>query len=406
MSESVVIAGGGLAGATAACVLARAGRQVLVLERETGPVDKICGEFLSIEAQDILTGLGLDLMALGAQPIDKVRLVHGRAVVEAPLPFPALGLSRKTLDEALLRQASASGAQIARGTAISEVCDGATITLRRPYMPDIETRTLFLATGKHDVRGERRRVTKTPEDLVGFKAYFRLAPQEHSALQGYVEVMMSSDGYAGLQLVDGGRANLCLLVQRDRLSRAGGSWSKLLAGLCSDQPHLARRLAGAESLSEKPLTIFRVPYGFIHKPVPTDSPGLYRLGDQMGVIPSFTGDGMSIALYSAQFAATCYLAGVSGDAYHAQMRRLIIPQIAWATIMYRLMSSALGQGLIMMLARCWPGVLGLAATLTRLTPAVQRPGIMPDGESRNLIRQSAPIRDNFTLKENTHHEHV
>ena len=77
MKREIVVIGGGLAGAAAATHLARAGHDVLLLERTTGPHDKVCGEFLSYEAQEELEDLGVDLRALGAVPIGSVRVQRG-----------------------------------------------------------------------------------------------------------------------------------------------------------------------------------------------------------------------------------------------------------------------------------------------------------------------------------------
>src|SRR3712207_9480650 len=104
-TEQIVIVGGGLAGASAACILARAGRPALLIERDPEPRHKVCGEFLSVEAQAYLAHLGIDLDYLGASRISLLRLVHGRDMAEADLPFVARGLSRKILDEALLQEA-------------------------------------------------------------------------------------------------------------------------------------------------------------------------------------------------------------------------------------------------------------------------------------------------------------
>ncbi|MCX5745868.1 MAG: FAD-dependent monooxygenase, partial [Proteobacteria bacterium] len=112
---TAVVVGGGLAGATLATRLARAGRDVVLLEREVGPIDKVCGEFLSCEAAGYLARLGVDLDALGAVPIDAVRLCTREAIARTPLPFAATSLSRRVLDEALLSSAARAGARLVRG---------------------------------------------------------------------------------------------------------------------------------------------------------------------------------------------------------------------------------------------------------------------------------------------------
>ncbi|MEJ1976342.1 MAG: FAD-dependent monooxygenase [Acetobacteraceae bacterium] len=120
----VVVAGGGPAGAAAACLLARAGRPVMLLERDAGPRHKICGEFLSREALVYLGGLGIDVAALGAADIPAMRLVHRGRAAESALPFRGAGLSRLALDEALLRRAESLGAAVHRGVRVRSVAEG------------------------------------------------------------------------------------------------------------------------------------------------------------------------------------------------------------------------------------------------------------------------------------------
>jgi hypothetical protein len=373
---TVLVAGGGLAGAAAACLLARAGQPVRVIERAAQPVDKVCGAFVSAEAQLYLRHLGLDLAALGGAPITGLRLVRGDAVVSCRLPFAGLGLSRLVLDEALLRHAAQCGAQVARGQAFG-VAE--------------RTDTLFLATGKHDLRGLRRKAANVP-DLVGFKLGFRLSEPQQAALAGHVEILLLDRGYAGLQLVEHGMANLCLLVERARLQQAGGDWDGLLDDLRRTAPHLRTRLAGAAPLARRPLSIFRVPYGFVHRPGDDDPPGVYRLGDQMGVIPSFTGDGMSIALHSAAVAAAVFLSGGTAAAYHRRIRRDIAGQIGRAGTLYRVGSAPSLQPALMRLAAVWPGGLRLAASVTRVPPgAVARILHAPDSVSGAADASNRPL---------------
>jgi flavin-dependent dehydrogenase len=323
---SIVIAGGGLAGGAVACLLAQAGRDVTVIERSTGPTHKICGEFLSHEVQHYLHRLGLDVEALGGHQITHVRLVIGSHTITAALPFRGLGLTRRTLDEAVLARAAASGATVRRGESVTSP-DGVT----------------FLATGKHDLRGARR-----------------LARDQHRALEACVEVILFEGGYAGLQRVEGEQANLCLLVHRSRLA----DWDDPLADLCRKVPHLARRLAGGTALLDRPLSIARVPYGFVHVADPADA--FYRLGDQACVIPSFSGDGMALALHSSALAARHYLRGCSPRAYHAALAHDVSRPIRRAMWLYRLGRLPIGPAMLRHATHLWPALLRHVATLTRV----------------------------------------
>ena len=360
----VVVAGGGPAGAAAACLLARAGVKVTVLERDAGPRHKVCGEFLSREALLYLGGLGVDAAALGASEIGALRLVNGRQVVETALPFRAAGLSRLAMDAALLARAEALGAELRRGAHVRAAgpegldVDGA--WLAAP--------TLLLATGKHDLRGTPRLPAREPEALIGFKAHFALAPAQRAAVAGHVEVVLFRDGYAGLQLVEGGLANLCLLVARPRFDAAGQDWGALLEGIARGCPHLARRLAGATMLQDRPLSIFRVPYGYVHAGAEA-LPGAFRLGDQAAVIPSFCGDGMSIALHSAHLAARAVLRGEGAAAYHAAMRRDVGRPVRLAMGLYRLGRTQAARRAILAACGAWPGLMRAAAARTRVPEA-------------------------------------
>jgi flavin-dependent dehydrogenase len=331
----------------------------MVLEREPAPHDKICGEFLPAETQGELTALGLDLGELGGAPISALRLVAGRRAAEARLPRPGLGLSRRRLDAALLEHAERLGAVVTRGVTVRSLAEGRVETDEG----GLSAWTILLASGKHEVRGARRAVERTPQGAIGFKCHFRLTEPMRAALEGFVEVVLFEGGYAGLQLVEGGLANLCLVVRADWFQAVGRTWPALIEAL-QREPHLARRLGDAEQVSPRPLTIADTPYGFIHQPG-ADPPGLFRLGDQAAVIPSFTGAGMFIALHSARLAAEAIGAGADPAAYYAQLRRDVAAPIRRARWLQRR-------------AETWPGpaaiVSGLALApfaLTRLAQTVR-----------------------------------
>jgi menaquinone-9 beta-reductase len=122
MQEPPFIAvGGGLAGAAFALELARNHAPVSVLESTRGPHHKVCGEFLSAEAQGLIAYLGIDLAALGATSIGRFKLAAAGQRADAPLPFRAAGLSRHRLDQALLQAAEKAGAVVERGVTVSEM---------------------------------------------------------------------------------------------------------------------------------------------------------------------------------------------------------------------------------------------------------------------------------------------
>lgn len=365
-----LVIGGGIAGAALAAHLAQAGRRVILVERRDGPHDKVCGEFVSGEAALYLDDLAIDLAALGAVRVRSVRLCAGRRVTTAPLPFPAFSVSRRALDEAILRAAAGQGADIRRGRAVraltpchdgwlAELDDGETLAAA----------DAFLATGKHDLRGWKR-PSGAQNDLVAFKLHWRLAPEETAALGAAVELMLFPGGYAGLEPVEQGIANLCLVVRKRHLAAVGQSWDALLAWLRVVCPQLDRRLGGALACWDRPLAIASIPYGHVatagRGPIPEPIPEPWLLGDQAAVIPSFAGDGIAIALHSARLAADIYLAGGTASQFQDHLARDVAAQVRRATLLSRMLVRPFGQAGLAAAARLMPGLVARIARATRI----------------------------------------
>jgi flavin-dependent dehydrogenase len=334
---------------------------VRLLEREAEARDKMCGEFLSNEAQRDLAAIGLDTMRLGAVSIDRVRLASGDKTIEAPLPFVAQGISRKLLDEALLETAAAAGARIERGVRATAIENRSVATSAGPCRAD----HILLATGKHDVRGAKRAEPATRDGYVGFKMHWRPTARQRAEIDGFIELVLFDGGYAGLQLVAPDVLNLCLIVRRDRLAAAEGRWDKLLEELMRE-PGLARRIEGAEPLFAQPLTIANLPYGYICSPDPHMPANLFRLGDQAAMTASLTGDGMAVALRSAHVAAASLLAGEPALAYHARMKRIVSSQVRRAMLLQRATEAPFVMQAGFALLGLWPRLLGRLASATRL----------------------------------------
>jgi flavin-dependent dehydrogenase len=358
-SSEALVVGGGPAGAAVGILLARRGRKVTIVEKTGSMHDKVCGEFLSGEAVRYLAHLGLDLRSLGAVHIYGVRLVRQKCIAECELPFVAMALTRRTLDEALLALAAREGVDVRRGMRITALERSVTGWSARTDGEPIVSHSVFLATGKHDLGGWRRPEGKQ-NDLVAFKMYFALAAEQQRALRGWIELCLFPGGYAGLQLTEGGSANLCLLVNRETLRSCGNDWPTLIGQILRFSEHLAGRLEGAQPLLEKPLALSSIPYGML---LANAEAGLWRLGDQAAVTPSFSGDGISIALHSAAAAAELYLRGGTPREVAARLQGELRSPIALATTISRLMIAA--PALAYLLRAC-PPLLREFASHTRV----------------------------------------
>lgn len=359
-TPDTLILGGGPAGAATAIHLARRDRRVTLLEQTAAPHHKVCGEFISHEAIAYLERLGLDLRAQGAVPIHGVRLAARKTIAASDLPFPALSLTRRALDETLLALAAQSGATVFRGRRVDSLRRNANgFTAHVNGGETHAASAAFLATGKHDLAGCRRG-PGCQNDLVAFKMHFRLTASQRRAIEGWVELFVFPGGYAGLQLAEDEQANLCLLVTRDRLAACNNRWPALLAHLLRSSDLLPERLEGAEPLLAKPLALSSIPYGLL---IARGEPGLWRLGDQAAVIPSFSGDGISMALHSAHQAADLFTRGASSAEFAQRLARELRPSVARATAISRLLVAA---PVLAQAARLWPPLLSLVAARTRI----------------------------------------
>ena len=365
MSEAAsIVIGGGLAGSAFAIALARQGRPVIVLEKTTGAHHKVCGEFLSAEAQALLVRLGLDVWQLGARPAGQLGLEFGGRNERLKLPFRGAGLSRFLLDQALLDAAARAGAQVIRGSTVTRVEYEQKSAVVRTATQRWPASHVALATGKHNLRGLPRPQAPT----VAFKMQLRVTPAVAAMLEDLVQLAMFPGGYAGVCLVEGGIATICWVVDRDVVGEAAVTWDAHAAFLAERSKFFGSLLGGATPLWDKPVAVAAIPYGSLRREVISDA--IYPLGDQLVVIPSYTGDGTSIALHTGMAAARAVLSGQSAGEFQAKTIAKLKPQIAWAKVANVAFVNATAQRVTAAVARKapWavPGIARFFVNRTRL----------------------------------------
>ncbi|MEA3002881.1 MAG: hypothetical protein QOH81_1669 [Sphingomonadales bacterium] len=353
-----LIVGGGPAGSAAGIALSRAGIEAEIVERSPGPQDMVCGGFLGWDALAALRSLGVDAAALGARPIARLRLVSAEDEVEAALPHPAAGLSRRTLDAALLGAAEAAGARVRRGVAVRSA-DLGQRCLKLDGGDEAAGEALLIATGKHELRGAAR-PRDTSADPIGLRTALAPSPVLERALDGVIELHLFDGGYAGLLLQEDGQANLCLSAARRRLKAAGGI-ERLVGELADELPALAERLRQGRMAGWS--AVSGVPYGWR---AAATAPGVYRLGDQAAVIASLAGDGIAIALASGRAAGAAIAAGRPAEDYQKAFRRQAGRPVAAAEALRWAAEHAAPRAAFMGVLKGLPRLTGLAALLTRI----------------------------------------
>lgn len=355
----VAVVGAGPAGCAAACRLARGGARVILFERAAAAHHKVCGEFLSGEGLPYLREMGIDLDCAPAVPCFRL---HGPVrSCEAALPVPGRAFSRYRLDELMLETAAQAGVEVRRGVAVQTVVGAASeggyeIEGRR-------ARLVVCAAGKSEFRPVQTRQGRD-SGMVGFKLHLQLAPEAHDRLHGHVDLFVFRGGYGGLASVEGGVANFCFLIEKALVLNMPREWPAMAAWLGQRCDGLDAYLRDSRPAFWPALSVANVPYGFVRESAVADD--LYCVGDQLAVIPSLTGEGMTIALMSGSRAAEYILQQGRATRFHHEMHELLQPRVTLGYQVHRLFKAPGICDLATQLVARWPRLLAYIFANTRV----------------------------------------
>lgn len=326
MEVDVAIVGAGPGGSTLAALLAMRGVSVALIDRDTFPRDKLCGEFLSYDALPIVEALGIDLD--GAPHIDRCRVVSRHRTYEFAFPHAARGISRMKLDELLFRKAIAAGAI---------GLEGHTATIVERHRVDhIKAKVVAGAWGRwgrFDQQLDRAFVHDHSHRNFGFKRHYRGTHE-----QGVIDLYSFHRGYLGVSDVEDGITNICGLVHADRLAGHKGKWDSFIDTIRAEEPRLEALYGAFEPAQEHFLSSEPV----IFRSRSAVEGGIFMIGDASGVIDPLTGNGMAMAIQSAVVAAPYILCALADrnaeDQYRAEHHRMFGKRIGWSRRVAALLS--------------------------------------------------------------------
>ncbi len=319
LNKEITIAGGGLAGLSLGVGLRKRGVPVVLHEAGRYPRHRVCGEFISGVKVSTLQALGV-----AEDLADAERHVHaqwfreGERLFAGKMPAAALGISRHRLDERLRNRLVALGGDVLEGSRCVRA----------------SREGLVWAAGRLPKKG----------GWLGLKCHLLEFPMGFE-----LEMHLGSNGYAGLVPVEEGRVNVCALFKLDRAREGEGSGLLLDYLRQGGNGDLAERIVGAEVDESSFLGVSAFELGWQGADA-----SLCTVGDAEGMIPPFTGNGMSMAFESAELALEPLWKWSEGElswadsirVIHTNARRKFRRRMASAMALHKLLLDGRGQRLV------------------------------------------------------------
>lgn len=302
----VVIIGGGLAGLCNAIHLSKFGKKVLLIEKNEYPKHKVCGEYISNEVLPYLAFLEINPFDFGAVKIENFQLSTTKnKIISAKLPLGGFGISRYQLDFILSEKAKENGVVILQDAVINVAFKNEVFSIETKLNKTFTSKIAIGAFGKRsllDVKMNRNFIKKKSPYL-GVKIHVKgRFPEDLVALHNF------KGGYCGVSKVENNTINLCYITSFSSFKKYKNIEDFQEQVVFKNQ-YLKEIFSNSEAVFEKPLTISQISFE-TKKPVENH---ILMCGDAAGMIHPLCGNGMSMAIQSAQLASKLILNYFKGE---------------------------------------------------------------------------------------------
>ena len=310
----VAIIGGGPAGSTAAALLARAGRRVIVFEREKFPRFHI-GESLLPFSMKAFTRLGLHEKFLRAGFMKKFGGEIVGACSESGTKFyfkdgyrsqtdHAYQVTRGDFDKVLLDHAVECGAEVHEETSVDRAefsndevelgikCNGSFHSIRARYVID--------ASGRTSVLGRKFKIKKTYDHLQKLSIFAHYdGVWRAEGIDGTLTVLIRAiDRWFWLIPLSAERTSVGVVLDSEAFRNSKLRAEDFLEQALSEQPIIAKRMTDARRVSQ-----VYVEADFSYRSARLHGDRWLLAGDAAGFIDPIFSSGVFLAVFSGELCA-------------------------------------------------------------------------------------------------------